>query len=176
MRTVAFTGYRPEKMPFTESCEDLGYRRFIASLEALICTLCEQGETQFISGVARGFDLWAAEVVLRMRGEYPGIALVCAVPFPGQARSWSDEDQARYVAVLDAADEVLVLAEYYHRGVYHVRDRAMVDRAELVVCAYDGRPGGTAYTVGYAQRMGRDLIFIDPKTGEVCRQNSSDTD
>lgn len=53
---VAFTGYRPEKMPFQESKKDKRYLAFRAILSRVISRLIELGGTYFISGVARGFD------------------------------------------------------------------------------------------------------------------------
>ena len=60
---VAFTGYRPEKMPFSEDCKNRQYLEFRRTLSSLIDCLIKQGFTYFISGVARGFDTWVAEEV-----------------------------------------------------------------------------------------------------------------
>ena len=38
----------------------------------------------------------------------------------------------------------------------------MVDNADLLLAAYDGKPGGTAMTVGYAQEVGIPIQTIMP--------------
>lgn len=38
----------------------------------------------------------------------------------------------------------------------------MVDKADVVVCAYDGQQGGTAYTVNYALKQNKIVIQINP--------------
>jgi len=43
----------------------------------------------------------------------------------------------------------------------------MVDRADVVVCAYNGQKGGTAYTVNYALKKDKIVIQIDPATAKV---------
>lgn len=43
----------------------------------------------------------------------------------------------------------------------------MVDKADVVVCAYDGHPGGTAYTVNYALKQNKIVIQINPLTAKV---------
>ena len=43
----------------------------------------------------------------------------------------------------------------------------MVDKADVVVCAFDGQSGGTAYTVDYALKQNKIVIQIDPKTNAV---------
>ena len=58
---VAFTGYRPEKMPFVESKKDEAYLKFRKRQLQVIERLIERGCTHFISGVAMGFDTWVAE-------------------------------------------------------------------------------------------------------------------
>lgn len=58
---IAFTGYRPEKMPFQENKRDKRYLAFRAVLIQVVSRLIELGGTYFISGVARGFDTWVAE-------------------------------------------------------------------------------------------------------------------
>ena len=92
---VAFTGYRPEKMPFQESKKDERYLTFRAILSHVISRLIELGGTYFISGVARGFDTWVAEEILQMQKENIKISLECVIPFPGQADSWEKADQKR---------------------------------------------------------------------------------
>ena len=64
MCTVAFTGYRPEKMPFIENKKDERYVYFREQELKVINRLIERGYTHFISGVAMGFDTWVAEDVL----------------------------------------------------------------------------------------------------------------
>lgn len=50
MNTVAFTGYRPEKMPFVEDKHDEGYLRFRVQQLKVINRLVERGYTHFRCG------------------------------------------------------------------------------------------------------------------------------
>lgn len=43
----------------------------------------------------------------------------------------------------------------------------MVDNADVLVCAYDGKSGGTSYTLDYALKSGKVVININPRTREV---------
>ncbi len=40
----------------------------------------------------------------------------------------------------------------------------MVDKADVVVCAFNGQRGGTAYTVNYALKQNKIVIQFDPAT------------
>lgn len=70
--SVAFTGHRPQKLPFgfdetDPRCVDFK-RRLCNSIEMMIL----EGYTHFISGGALGMDMYAAEAVLTLREQVPG--------------------------------------------------------------------------------------------------------
>ena len=124
------------------------------------------GWTHCISGVARGFDTWVAEEVLDLRRKKK-IILECAIPFPGQADSWVKADQKRRYNILTATDKAVITSEQYNRGCFFTRNRYMVDNADVVVCAFNGKSGGTAYTVDYALKQNKIVIQIDLETSEI---------
>lgn len=167
MITVAFTGYRPEKMPFVESKSDQLYIKFRAIEKKVISRLIERGGIKFISGVAQGFDMWVAEDVLELQKKNKELLLECAIPFPGQADSWSPEEQKRRYKIITHASSSVVVCEHYSKDCFFARNRYMVDQADVVVCAYDGKKGGTAYTVNYALKQDKIVIQINPSTAEV---------
>ena len=86
--SVAFTGHRPQKLPFgfdetDPRCVDFK-RRLCNSIEMMIL----EGYTHFISGGALGMDMYAAEAVLTLREQYPEITLEIAIPHDGQTAKW----------------------------------------------------------------------------------------
>ena len=51
------------------------------------------------------------------------------------------------------------------------RDCFLVSYASVVLAVYNGeKRGGTAATVRYARKLGRELIVIDPATLTVTRE------
>ena len=110
---------------------------------------------------------WVAEELLELRKENKEIQLECAIPFPGQADSWEKADQKRRYEILTATNEAVITSEHYNRGCFFTRNRYMVDKADVVVCAFNGKSGGTAYTVDYALKQNKIVIQIDPETSEV---------
>ena len=63
--------------------------------------------------------------------------------------------------------KAVITSEQYNRGCFFTRNRYMVDKADVVVCAFNGKSGGTAYTVDYALKQNKIVIQIDPETSEV---------
>ena len=81
LHRVCFTGHRPEKLFQPESVVK-------DNLEREIKAALADGMNVFISGMARGVDIWAAEIVLKLRKKNPEIKLICASPFEGFEESW----------------------------------------------------------------------------------------
>ncbi len=137
--TACFSGHR--YYPGAETDET----RLAEAVEAAY----RDGYRTFISGMATGFDLAAAEAVVRLKDLYADIRLIAAIPFKGQAAKYPLADRARYDTLLAAADEIWTLSERYSYGCYYRRDERMVERSARLICWYDGKKGssGTRYTV-----------------------------
>ena len=148
-----FTGHRPEKLDKPEA-------DVIEGLKKEIHTATADGFRTFISGMARGVDLWAAEIVLALRDEGAAIRLICASPYQGFENRWSREWQERYRRVMEQADLVRFICPGYSRDCFQRRNEWMVDHSARVIAAYNGQSGGTRNTVEYAKRCGVPLVVL----------------
>ena len=107
MKTCAFTGHRPQHLPFgmnenDERCTDLK-----ETLKEQIINLIETEDvTHFITGMALGIDLYAAELVLDLKARYPSITLESAIPCETQAVKWSAAQRERYYDIAAQCDKV----------------------------------------------------------------------
>lgn len=68
---LLFTGHRPEKLHIPESV-------VLQELNIAITAALQDGHTTFISGMAKGVDIWAAELILERRRASPEINLICS--------------------------------------------------------------------------------------------------
>lgn len=148
-----FTGHRPEKL---HVAEDVVLQR----LDLAIATALQDGYTTFISGMAKGVDIWAAELVLERRRLSPNIRLVCAVPYEGFGRNWKDGWTERYDKIIHMADAVEYICTKSSRSTYQRRNEWMVNRAALLIAAYTGESGGTRNTIRYAERIDRMIYYL----------------
>lgn len=164
MKSCAFTGYRPEKLPFGSNESDPRCERIKQQLFCNILRLTREDVNVFISGMSRGADIWAAEIVLDLRETLPNrnLQLWAAVPYDRQALSWSISEQVRYRRILERADRVERLSQDYYNGCLQKRNRWMVDHATHLIAVYDGQPGGTKSTLDYARRKGLEITIIEP--------------
>lgn len=95
MKACAFTGYRPEKLPFGDDEENPGCKRLKQRLFCETLQMTGKGVTTFLSGMARGVDTWAAETVLQLRTVLPPgkVQLWAVVPHAGQAMHGAEADR-----------------------------------------------------------------------------------
>lgn len=134
--------------------------KIIAALERAIRAAIEDGYQTFISGMARGVDIWAAEIVLRLRDAGEPVRLICASPYPGFETGWPQDWQARYHRVMDAADLVKYICPGYSRSCFQRRNEWMVDHAARVIAVFNGACGGTKNTIDYAADRGVPVVSV----------------
>lgn len=161
----AFTGHRPKKLPWRYDETDSRCVALKEKLTEQIARLAEAGVTDFFSGMAEGTDVYCAQIVLDLRRKNPALNLHCVLPCEGQADSWSDSAQERYHTIVGQADFVDYVSRKYYDGCMLARNRRLVDQAGILLAVYNGEQrGGTAATVRYARKAGREIIMIDPLT------------
>ena len=160
-RTCCFTGHRPDKLPWGTDERDPRCLALKQSMEQEIEGLYLRGFRHFISGMARGADLYFAEAVLTLKEKYPDISLEGAVPCQSQAGRWPEREQLRWRRLLDTCDLETMVQQNYDRWCMHRRDRYMVDRSAAILAVFDGTPGGTMYTLNYAMDQKLDILLLD---------------
>lgn len=161
--TVSFTGHRPDKIAgcnASRGAVEVAIRKAVAEeIERAV----ERGAECFVSGMAPGFDLWAADEVLRLRAEgriHRGVKLRLAVPYQGFERSFAKEYRPLYESILEAADEVLYISIGYHHGCFARRNDYLVECADSLVAYYEGAEGGTRYTLRRAEQRGLHIVNL----------------
>ncbi len=147
----AFTGHRELSEDFSEK-----------ELKNAIKYALKSGFTEFYNGLAMGFDLRAAEVLLSFKKKYPSLKLIACIPCPEQDKYFSDQDKKRYRRILEKADETVLISDRYFQGCMQKRDRYMVENADLLIAYCKKSTGGTAYTVKYFEkhRPNGELILL----------------
>lgn len=148
-----FTGHRPEKLSIPEN-------KLAELLEAEIRRAIDRGFTTYITGMAKGTDLIAGEIVLRLREQDTRLKLICALPHPGFGLHWGGGWTERFQRVLAAADLARCICPNFSYASYQTRNEWMVNHSSLVIGVFNGERGGTKNTLDYAQRKGVPCIII----------------
>ncbi len=154
-----FTGHRPDKMPSGEKLRELRLR-----VQTSAEVLMNKGVDTFIIGMAPGFDLFAAEILLHEK-EFDGARLICALPYRNRHISQAAASGQRriYEEALERCTAVPYFFESYEKQCYKVRNQFMVNCSSYII-AYLRDPSamktGSAMTFRMAEKkaMGRILI------------------
>jgi len=160
--TCCFSGYRPEKLAWGNDEEHPGCA---ALKDKIICSserIYLSGIRHFICGMARGSDTYFCEAILALRSKYPDISIEAAVPYEAQAENWPENDRKRYYELIKRCDNITYVSKHYTKSCLLRRNRYMVSNSSVILAVYDGKSGGTAYTIKYAARKGLEIIVIEP--------------
>lgn len=152
-KTVCFTGHRK----LLEPRQDIE-----RNLEKVVRECIANGARTFITGGAIGFDTIAAQLIIRLRSEFPNIVFALALPCPPEQQTlkWTDEQKAEYNAIHQKADFVKIVSDRYTRDCMFARNRLIVDRSGILISYLRKDSGGTLYTVNYGRKQGLTIISI----------------
>ena len=160
--TCCFTGKRPQSFSFKYNEYAKGCIALKKKIKAEIEKAIKKGYTNFISGMALGVDLWAAEAVLELKEKYPETELYCAIPYKAQSVSWAQDYRDRYMTCIHRCKKYEVISPIYTRSCFFKRNMYMVDNSSLVIAVSDNPPtGGTAHTIDYAKRNNKEIVMIE---------------
>ena len=148
-----FTGHRPGKL-------DIDEEEVKKLLEKAVDDAISKGYVTFITGMAMGTDIWAAEIILKRKKKNKEIHLVCALPHPDFDSRRSLSEKTKFNRILRKADIVKEINDHYFPGCYQVRNQWMVDRSNLVIAVFNGERGGTKNTIDYAGGKGICVVNV----------------
>ena len=89
-KTVCFTGHREIKE---------NYNILFLKVYSVVENLIKNGYLYFGSGGARGFDILASEVVLKLKKKYPNIHLILVLPFINQYEKEKGGAKKKYINI-----------------------------------------------------------------------------
>ena len=160
--TACLTGHRPKSLPWgydetKESCI-----KFKQDLEKIFEGAIKYGLTTFLTGMAEGFDMIGAEVLLKLRKKH-NIQIIAVVPCVGQEIKWKLSQQKRYKKILKKCDDIITLNDYYTPNCMNDRNKYMIDCSSFCLACWNGKPSGTGNTVRLAKQKGLKVRIINPE-------------
>lgn len=148
--TVAFFGHRYIDNPL----------KVEESLEEQIRKLINEKEyVDFVVGRNGEFDQCASSSVLRVRKNYrdDNSSLVLMLPYPTAEYVNNQNYFEDYYSDIEIS---YAASKAHSKSAIQIRNREMVDRADLVICYIEHKEGGAYKTVQYALMMGKTVINL----------------
>lgn len=129
-------------------------------LEEVVCNLLHSKEyVEFLVGRNGDFDQMVSSTVLRMKRNVrdDNSALRLVLPYPTAEFENNEDSFYNYYDEIEICDES---AKAHFKGAMQIRNRNMVDRADLVVCCIEREEGGAFQTVQYAKKQEKQIINL----------------
>lgn len=148
--TVALFGHRYIDDPF----------KVEERLEEYIHKLLAEHEyVDFLVGRNGDFDRYASSTVLRVRKRYrdDNSSLVLVLPYPMAEYLNNEESFHDYYTDVEISHAA---SKAHPKSAIQIRNREMVDRADLILCYIEHKEGGAWQTVQYAIKQEKTIINL----------------
>lgn len=124
--TACFTGHRPQKLSWGFNENDERFIDMKNRTKVEIENAIKKGYHTFLCGMALGFDMICAEIVLELKKTYPHIKLIGAIPCKNQSSQWPKSQQDRYSNLIKQIDGIRCIYDEYVDGCMQERNQYMI--------------------------------------------------
>lgn len=167
LHSCAVIGHRPTRFKWKYNENNNGCKRLKKRMRDQFILLYEKGVRRFYVGGGLGVDMWAGEIILRLkeRPEYSDIELIVAIPFPGHDERWDARSKKRLDFLIRHSSMHIIVNKTADKKSFFQRNCYMVDHADYLLAVYDNDsniPSNTRLVVNYARNKGTYMIFIHP--------------
>jgi len=151
--TVCFFGHR-----YIERGTEIENR-----LDKLLHDLIMQKEyIEFLIGREGEFDILASAAIKRATNKYAYGNTHFTLVLPYMKAEYRDNEK-EYLDYYDEVDVCYESSIAHPKAAIQVRNRSMIDRADLVVCCIQHKSGGAYRALQYAEKQGKQIINISDK-------------
>ena len=129
-------------------------------LEAKITELIQTKQyIEFLVGREGEFDILAASVVKRVKKQmdYANCSLIWVLPY---MKAEFRDNEKNFLEYYDDVEVCEQSSKAHFKSAMQIRNRAMVDRSDLVICCIQHKSGGAYKTVQYATKQNKDIFNV----------------
>ena len=125
----------------------------------IIKLIDENDYVDFLVGRNGEFDIWASATVKRMQEKYNycNSTLVLVLPYKTAEYSKNKESFDGFYGEVEISEKAWGM---FPKRAIQIRNREMVDRADLIICYIERNEGGAFQTIKYALKQRKTVINI----------------
>ena len=114
---------------------------------------------EFLVGREGEFDILAASVVKRVKKQmdYGNCSLIWVLPY---MKSEFRDNEKEYLDYYDDVEVCERSSKAHYKSAMQIRNKAMVDRSDLVICCIQHKSGGAYKTVQYAEKQDKNIFAL----------------
>ena len=148
--TVSFFGHREIKNALEVE------RKLEAKITELIQT---KQYIEFLVGREGEFDILAASVVKRVKKQmdYGNCSLIWVLPY---MKAEFRDNEKNFLEYYDDVEVCEQSSKAHFKSAMQIRNRAMVNRSDLVICCIQHKSGGAYKTVQYATKQNKEIFNV----------------
>ncbi|UVI31098.1 DUF1273 domain-containing protein [Paenibacillus spongiae] len=142
MKNLLVTGYRAHELNiFDQKHKGIGYIQ--KAIAGKLIPLVEEGLEWVITPGQYGVDLWACEVVIALKEQYPHLKLSIMTAFIQQEEKWNDAKKEYYGQILKGVDYYGSVSKQPYSGVWQftARDELLFRKTDGILLFYDEDAG-----------------------------------
>lgn len=142
MKSVLVTGYRAHELSiYDQKHKGIPYIR--KAIEARLRPLAEDGLEWVVTPGQYGVDLWACEVALELKRDYPHLKLSILSAYMNPEEKWKEDKQHYYRDIVRQVDYYGVVSKQPYQGVWQMtaRDELLLKRTDGILLFYDEDAG-----------------------------------
>ena len=129
-------------------------------LEAKITELIQTKQyIEFLVGREGEFDILAASVVKKVKKQmdYGNFSLIWVLPY---MKAEFRDNEKNFLEYYDDVEVCEQSSKAHFKSAMQIRNRAMVDRSDLVICCIQHKSGGAYKTVQYATKQNKEIFNV----------------
>lgn len=167
MKTLVFTGHRPDKLGGVYDQDAPIYYQIGTALRQYVLKYSGivKDHVHLVDGGALGGDRTFERVAVKLKQQYPKwYTNEIAVPCANHDSRWTNDSKILYHQMLQMANKVTIVSNaQYSPELMQIRNVYMVNMADQIVALWNGTPGGTYNAIKYALSLNKPVHVIDPR-------------
>lgn len=158
------TGHHAHELPFDLSPNSPETQSLQEKLRSKIIEFVEKDITYFYCGMELGVELWAGEILLALKDEYPDIYIHSVIASEHRADDWSDDDRERYFDELlpHCDEESYTSTRDDGGGAMLYRNSYLAKEGDIFIAVWNGAEiCDTADLIRKAKKQRKETIVIE---------------
>lgn len=163
-------GAPPSQFKFKYNEKHTACKRLKRVMQKQFILLYQQGVHDFYIGSSLGTEIWAGEILLRLKEDpaFSAVQLHVLLPYSGHDAAWDARSRMRLAFILRHAFEQITLSQ--NSDGYRLMPTKLLEHADflLAVCSTQQYPAGSAGTALLcAKNCSIPITMIHPDTAEI---------
>lgn len=167
IKTIYVSGYRPHELGIFND-KHPGIPIIKKAIENELKTLIEEGLEWVVLTGQQGVEIWAAEVILELKSDFPDLKYSVITPFLDQEKNWNEIKKEKYNYIVSKADFVTSVSKRPYEAPWQFieKDKFIIQNTDALLLIYDEENEGSPKYVkklaeNYAEKYDYPLRIIN---------------